>query len=338
MLRTDGLFENTSKRPIIHLVIVREVTAGGPSLYHMSFCRDFQLLMSRAHPIDYRTTAQTYCISCFQPVPTEYYDKHIVLCGSKSESLTVHCYKPPGQKLSFKYGLKRTPPILYGAFDIECSVISTDTSFGPMSKVKGEFTPVSFSFQTVFNIESGNQYQPLSKCFAGNDVMHKFFRLLIFEVTYCHAILTKLDFPMRATAEQIRESNLVTACANCYKYLSVGERVMHHIHHVAPSSGNGTIDGNYVGTLCKTCNQLFKRSNADQFNLYIHNICFEAPYLIRELAAGASAGYFESVRLYTRKSDVISSMRAIFRCPICHPELIMNERLTFWFLLVVRML
>ena len=163
LLRSE-LLGKCSSLPVIHLVIVKEISAQDPR-YHMAFCRDIQKLLARAQLADYRSAAQTYCILCFQGVPTEYYDKHIVLCSSQSESLTVQCYKPPGQKLTFNYGLRRTPPVLYGAFDIECATRPSDKSFGPMTKVLGEFIPVSFSFQTVFS------FSPIEDLAKGMETM-----------------------------------------------------------------------------------------------------------------------------------------------------------------------
>ena len=335
VLRSPDLINNPKSLPIIHLVILREIS-GASELprYHMGFCRDFDMLLSRAKPVDARTGLVNYCLNCFSPVLTEHFMAHKKICSSEAESLSLHKYNPAGEKLQFKYGKKRTSPFVYGVFDLETALIK-DTSgagFGPLGQVKGKYQPVSFAFQTVLNIENKDpNFRLLVKSYAGPDVMHKLFKQILFEATYCQSILVNLNYPIAISRAQSEQAAKANSCANCLKYLQEGGGVFHHNHHVRGEGGGGSDPQvtNYRGKLCQSCNSLYKRSNEDAFCLYAHNLSFEAAFILRECTSPQSSDLFETIRVYTKRSDIVSSMKLTFRCPLCFPDLILSNRLSF---------
>ena len=338
LLKTVDLAKNPKNLRTVHLVVTKEhgcqqSNTADMTTFHVAYCNSFQRLMKRAHKLhDGRLTEKVFCESCFCSFKPSEISKHRLVCGSVDPTtLTIQRFHARGKGAKFSYEQKRRPVICMGSMDLECASKPLRSAaergmFGPMSETRSQFVPVSFSSQSYLNVEGAEKYQLLCKSYVGPDTLLHYFRLLFFESAYFTSLLCdKLVFPMRITREQKAAAEKATHCGNCKKQLLDDSKHYHHDHAISPEAA----ETNFIGVLCGSCNGKFRRKT--EYYLSCHNLkSFESAFIVRNILVDSRCSdLFEDVKIFCKGADNVSSLKLTFKCFLCHPELLMNERLNF---------
>ena len=334
IFKSDKLLENPNNLKIVNLVIVQEQSNELNMVsYHVAFCRDFQELMKRSGSrLGQTLTKNIFCIGCFAGFKEADIAKHKAVCSlNEPQSLTIQRFYKKGTGCRFSYEEKRRPAICFGAVDLECASKPLTSQnevgmFGPMAAARSQFIAVSFSSQSYLNVEGAEAYQLLSKTYVGRDPILNFFRLLMFESAYFASILNnKLTYPLRMSHEQSELASCATHCGNCKKWMPEGSKVYHHDHAIGPE----TSPTNFISVCCPRCNQKFRRKTP--YFLSAHNLrSFESAFIVSHILKDPRcADLFDDIQIFTKGADNVSSMRLVFKCFLCNPQILMRKRLKF---------